>query len=168
VRKTSDRRGHPGAGPDMGAVGEDGHALAFADPDDAVGAGRGQVVGAAGQCGRDPQQLARRVGNELHVHAVAAVFLGEVGPAVTDPVALGERSVEQDVIGFRLPQNPQQSGCPAGQMADDGGDVGVGSADGYAETGGDLRERIVPAKGRPGRREHAGEAGACSGGHPHG
>jgi hypothetical protein len=31
-------------------------------------------------------------------------------------------------------------------MADDGGDVGVGSADGYAETGGDLCERVVPAK----------------------
>ena len=52
--------GDPGAGADVGAVGEDRDALAFADPDDAVGAGRGQVVGAAGQCGRDPQQLARR------------------------------------------------------------------------------------------------------------
>ena len=31
-------------------------------------------------------------------------------------------------------------------MADDGGDVGVGSADGYAEAGGDLREPVVPAK----------------------
>jgi hypothetical protein len=31
-------------------------------------------------------------------------------------------------------------------MAGDGGDVGVGSADGYAETGGDLREPVVPAK----------------------
>lgn len=51
VREPSDRCGHPGAGPDIGAVGEDGDALAFADPDDAVGAGGGQVVGAAGQGG---------------------------------------------------------------------------------------------------------------------
>jgi hypothetical protein len=68
---------------------------------------------------------------------VAAVLLGEVGPAVTDPVALGECSVEQDVLGIRFPQDPQQPGRLAGQMADDGGDVGVGSADGYAETGDD-------------------------------
>ncbi len=150
MRKTSDRRGHSGAGPDVGAVGQDGYALAFADPDDAVGAGHGQVMGAARQCGRDPQQLAGGVGNDLHVHAVAAVLLGAVRPAVTDLVALGKRSVKQDVLGIRLPQDPQQPGRPAGQMADDSGDVGVSSADGYAETGGDLRERVVPAKvGQP-------------------
>ncbi|WP_443055012.1 transposase, partial [Streptomyces sp. IBSBF 2394] len=33
------------AGADVGAVSEDGNALAFADPDDAVCAGRGQIVG---------------------------------------------------------------------------------------------------------------------------
>ncbi len=31
-------------------------------------------------------------------------------------------------------------------MADHGGDVGVGGADGYAEAGGDLRERDVTAE----------------------
>lgn len=35
---------------------------------------------------------------------------------------------------------------PVGQVIDDGRDVGVGSSDGYAEAGGDLRERVVPAK----------------------
>lgn len=127
-------------------VGEDGYALAFADPDDAVGAGRGQVVGAAGQGGRDPQQVVRGVGDGLHVHAVAAVLLGEVGPAVADPVALGERSVEQDVIGTGFPQDPQQVGRSPGEVTDDGGDVGVGGADGYAEAGRDLRERVVSAE----------------------
>ena len=128
VRKSSDWCGHPWAGADVGAVGEDGHALAFADPDDAVGAGCGQVVGTAGQGGRDPQQVACGIGDDLHVHAVAAVLVGEVGPAVADPVARGERSVEQDVIGIGFPQDPQQSGRPAGEVADDGGDVGVGGA----------------------------------------
>ncbi len=146
MREPSDRRGHPGAGADVGAVGEDGHSLAFADPDDAVGAGRGQVVGAAGQGWRDPQQVARGVGDDLQVHAVAAVLLGEVGPAVADPVALGERAVEQDVLGIGFPQDSQQAGCSAGEVTDDGGDVGVGGADGYAEAGGDLGERVVPAE----------------------
>lgn len=56
--KPTDGCDHPGAGPDVGTVGEDGDALAFADPDYAVGTGRGQVMGAAGQRERDPQQVA--------------------------------------------------------------------------------------------------------------
>jgi hypothetical protein len=80
---------------------------------------------------------------------VAAVFLGEVGPAVADAVALGECAVEQDVVGVGIPQDPQPSGCPVGQVGqvvDDGGGMGVSRADGYAEAGGDLRERVVPAQ----------------------
>lgn len=112
-------------GSDAGAVGEDGDALAFADPDDPVGTGCGEVIGAAGQRGRDPQQPARGIGHDMHVHAVAAVFVGVVGSAVA-PVALGERAVEEDALGVGLPQHPQQSRRPFGQVADDGGDVGVG------------------------------------------
>ncbi|GAA0907196.1 hypothetical protein GCM10009574_099970 [Streptomyces asiaticus] len=78
----------------------------------AVGAGSGEIVSAAGQCGRDPQQLARGISDDLQVHTVAAVFLGEVGPAVADPVALGERAVEQDVLRGGLRQDTQQAGCP--------------------------------------------------------
>lgn len=74
------------------------------------------------------------------------MLLREVGPAVADPVALGEGPVEQDVIRIPLAQNPQQAGRPSGQVADDGGDVGVGGADGYAEAGGDLCECVVAAK----------------------
>jgi hypothetical protein len=74
------------------------------------------------------------------------VLLGEVGPAVADTVALGERPVEQDVIGIRLAQDPQQSACSAGQVLDDGLDVGMGGTDGNAEARGDLRERLMFAK----------------------
>ncbi|GGZ05220.1 hypothetical protein GCM10010385_63290 [Streptomyces geysiriensis] len=77
---------------------------------------------------------------------MTAVLLGEVGPAVAHPVALGECAVEQDVLGSGLPQDQQQSGCPARHMVHDGGDVGVGGAYGYAEPGGDLRQRVVPAQ----------------------
>jgi hypothetical protein len=79
--------------------------LAFTDSDDLMGAGGGEVMGAAGQGRRDPQQLARGTGHDLHVHAVAAVLVGEVGPAVARPFALGECSVEQDVVGVGLPQD---------------------------------------------------------------
>ncbi len=77
---------------------------------------------------------------------MVAALVGEVGPAAADAVALGECAVEQDVIGIRLPQDPQQTGRPPGQVVDNGGDAGMGSADGYAETGGDLRQRVMPAK----------------------
>ena len=142
MRESPDRRGHPGAGPDVDTVGGSGKALAFADPDDVVGAGCGQVVGAPGQCGRDPQQLAHGIGDDLHVHGVSAVLVREVGPAVADPVALGERAVEQDVLGIGLSQDSQQAGCPPGEVVD----VGVGGADGYAEPGGDLRKRRSPGR----------------------
>jgi hypothetical protein len=72
--------------------------------------GRGEVVVAAGQGGRDPQQVDRGVGDDLHVHPVAAVLLRKIGLAVADTVALGACAVEQDVVGVGLPQDPQQSG----------------------------------------------------------
>jgi hypothetical protein len=87
------------AGTGVGVVGEDGDTLAFADPDDLVGAGRGQVMGAARQRGRDPQNLADRIGDDLDVHAVAAVLGGVVGAAAADAVALGEGAVQKDERG---------------------------------------------------------------------
>jgi hypothetical protein len=70
--------------------------LAFADPDDAVGAGCGQVVGAARQCGGDPQDLVGGVSDDLDVHAVPTVLARVVGSAVADVVALGEGLVQED------------------------------------------------------------------------
>ncbi len=46
-----------------GAIGQDGNALAFAGPDDPVGASRCQVEAPAGQGRRDPYYLADRVGH---------------------------------------------------------------------------------------------------------
>ncbi|GGU94298.1 hypothetical protein GCM10010275_34700 [Streptomyces litmocidini] len=66
--------GGPGAGALVGAVGEDRDALTLAGPDDAVGAGCGQVVGAARQRGRGPQDLTGGAGDDLDVHAVPAVL----------------------------------------------------------------------------------------------
>jgi hypothetical protein len=54
--------------------------------------------------------------------------------------------VLQDVIGIRLAQDPQQSACSAGQVLDDGLDVGMCGTDGNAEARGDLRERLMFAK----------------------
>lgn len=52
--------GDPGAGARVGTVGEDGHTLAFADPDHPVVRCSGEVMGAPGRAGRDPQWLAGR------------------------------------------------------------------------------------------------------------
>ncbi len=46
-----------------------------------------------------------RIGHELHVHAVPAVFVGVVGPAVADPVALRGSPAEQNVVGVGLAQD---------------------------------------------------------------
>ncbi|ARZ71944.1 hypothetical protein SMD11_6368 [Streptomyces albireticuli] len=80
-----------------------------------MGAGGGQVVGAARQCGRDPQQPPRRVGHDLHVDSVPSVLVGVVGSAVADPVALRESAVEQDVVGVGFAQGAQQPGRAVGE-----------------------------------------------------
>jgi hypothetical protein len=90
--------GDTGAGTRVSAVGEDGDTLAFTDPDDLAGAGRGEVVSAAGQGRRDPKQLAGRIGEDLDIHAVPSVLGRVVRTAVTDPVALGEGPVEEDEV----------------------------------------------------------------------
>lgn len=60
------------------------------DPDDPVGAGRGEVVVPARQGGRGPQHLPEPVGHDLHVRTVAAVPGRAVGPAVAHAVTLDE------------------------------------------------------------------------------
>jgi hypothetical protein len=59
--------GDPVARSDVGHVGEDRDALARAGPEDLVGAGGRKVVGPARQGRRQPQDLAGRVGDDLHV-----------------------------------------------------------------------------------------------------
>lgn len=108
-----------------------------------MGAGCGQVVRAAGQCGRDPQQSPLRVGHHLHVHAVSAVFGGVVGPAVAQAVTLRESAVEQDVVGIGLAQHLEQARCAVGEQVDHRGGVGVSGAHRDAKADGDLGEHVV-------------------------
>lgn len=76
-------------------------------------------VGVARQGGREPQQPAAGVGDDLHVHAVAPVFVGVVGRAVAARVALGEGAVQQDEVGIALAQRLQQTRCMFGEQVDD-------------------------------------------------
>jgi hypothetical protein len=50
----------------------------------------------------EPQQPAVRIGDYLHVHPVPAVLVAVVGPSVADPVALGERAVQEDEVRILL------------------------------------------------------------------
>ncbi|MFI2739859.1 hypothetical protein [Streptomyces sp. NPDC018711] len=47
-----------------------------------------------------------------------------------------------------LAQDTQETGRPSGQVLDDGLDVGVGGADGYAEAGGSFKELVEAGEPR--------------------
>lgn len=66
--------------------------------------------------------------------------MGVVGPAVADPVALGERAVQQGEIGIGLAQDLQQARSAFGEQVDDRAGVGVGGGLADPEPGGDLRK----------------------------
>ncbi|GGV83797.1 hypothetical protein GCM10010499_51300 [Streptomyces thermoviolaceus subsp. apingens] len=53
-----------------------------------------------GSAGESYDKSTAGLGHDLHVHAVAPVLVGAVGPAVAAPVAFGERDVEQEEIGI--------------------------------------------------------------------
>lgn len=74
---------------------------------------------------------------------VAAVLGGAFGAAAADAVALGEGAVQKDELGIVLAQRLQQARGPVGEQARDGGDLGVGDADGYPEAGRDPGEGVV-------------------------
>ncbi len=74
-----------------------------------------KVVGAAGQCGRDPQQPTGRVRHHLHVHPASAVLVGEVGPAIAGPVALRQGAAGQDVVVIGFAQGLSSPGRAAGE-----------------------------------------------------
>ncbi|GHB91264.1 hypothetical protein GCM10010306_103020 [Streptomyces umbrinus] len=111
-----------------------------------MGAGSGQIVCAARQGGREPQQSAAGIGDDLHVHAVAPVLVGVVGPAVADPIAFGESAVKQDEVGIVVAQRLQQTRCTGGEKVDDRAGVGVGGGLADPEPGGDLRQGCVFAQ----------------------
>ncbi len=141
LRKSSAWCGHPWGGADVGGVGEDRLTLPFVDSDDAVGAGCGEVLGTVEQCGRGPQRVARRIGDDRTFTPRRRCLWEKSARLSPTRVALGECSVKQDVIGIGFPQDPQQSGRRVGKVADDGGDVGVGGAE-----AGDLHMRVMSAE----------------------
>lgn len=87
-----------------------------------------------------------RIGDGLHVHAVASVLVGVIGASVAEAVALAVGAVQEHVVRVVLAQGLEQARRPVGEEPHDGGGVGVGGAYGYAEPGGDLRESVVPAQ----------------------
>ncbi len=74
---------------------------------------------------------------------MAAVLGRVVGPAVADPVALGERAVQQDEVRVGLAQNLQQTQCSFGEQVDDRTGVGVGGGLADPEPCSDLRQSGV-------------------------
>lgn len=74
------------------------------------------------------------------------VLGGVVGPAAADAVAPGECAVEEDEVGVVLAQGLQQARGAVGEQVGDGGDIGVGGADGYPEGRGDAGQGVVAAR----------------------
>lgn len=118
----------------------------FADPDDPVCAGRGQIVRSARQRGREPQQPTVWIGDHLHVHPVPAALVGVVGPSFADPVALGERAVRQDDVRIVFTQDLQQARRAFGEETDDRAGAGVGGGLADPERGSGLRQSRVLAQ----------------------
>lgn len=100
---------------DVGAVGDDRDALAFADSDDVVGACGGQIVSTARQGRRDPQKPAVGIGDDPHGHAVAPVLVGVIGACVAHAVALAEGAVQEHAVRVVLAQGPEQARRPVGE-----------------------------------------------------
>lgn len=104
--------------------------------DDAVAAGRLDVVHGAGQCGGGPQQAAERVGEDLHIHAVLAVLARVEGPVGGDPVN-GQQGAVQDHerLGCRALEGLLKRGDQRGQEVHGLADVAVDRGHTYAEGG---------------------------------
>lgn len=77
---------------------------------------------------------------------MAPVLVGVIGASVAQAVALAEGAVQEHVIRVVLAQGLELAQRPVGAEPHDGGDVGVGGADGYAEPGWELREGVVLAQ----------------------
>jgi hypothetical protein len=100
----------------VGPVGEDEDLTGEACLDDAVGAGRGEAVGAAGCCAGEPQRRAVRAGKDLHVYAVLAVFHRVARLVRADPADGNQGAVGDDVAAFtEAGESFVKTGCPGGQ-----------------------------------------------------
>jgi hypothetical protein len=90
-------------GSHVGAVGKDGNVLAFADPDDPVGAGRSEIVRGRTVSARSTA-TAHRVRHHLHVHPVGSAD-GDAEPGSK----LGEG------VGRRRYGRPTRARCCGGR-----------------------------------------------------
>ncbi|GGR65311.1 hypothetical protein GCM10010251_97260 [Streptomyces aurantiogriseus] len=100
----------------------------------------------AGQGSRRPDQPAYRIGDDLDVHAVPAVFAGVVGLLVGDPVDRDQGAVEDRV------REQADSGHRRGQVVGGGGeqvdglaDVAPGGGDTDLESGGQAGQGVAVA-----------------------
>lgn len=109
-----------GAGTLVGAVREHGDLPGRAGLDDAVGASRGQDMGASRGCAREPEPGAVRTGDDPHVHAVSAVLHRVVRLVCSDAVDRDRRAVHDDEVDLaRTGQGLVQAGCPRGENVQD-------------------------------------------------
>lgn len=104
-----------GAGALVGAVGQDEDLAGQAGLDDAVGAGRGQVVGPSRSCPGELQRSSVRRGDDLDVHAVLPVLLRVVRLVRPDAVGGNQRTVDNDEVALaQAHQGLVQAGRPGG------------------------------------------------------
>ncbi|GGQ37089.1 hypothetical protein GCM10010266_70630 [Streptomyces griseomycini] len=136
-----------GVGTLVGAVREHEDLPGRAGLDDAVSAGRGQVVRAARGCAREPQRGAVRTRDDLDVHAVLPVFLGVVRLVRGDAVDGDERTVDDDEVSFaRADEGFLQAGCPGGQNFEGLVHVLPGGCGGDPASRRELGQRLVLAQ----------------------
>ncbi|GAA3463382.1 hypothetical protein GCM10018963_53950 [Saccharothrix longispora] len=87
--------------------------------DDAVGAGRGGVVGRVGQRGQGPRPSPGGIGRDWGVHAAALALFGLVRAVGGDAVDGRQDAVEDDVTPARGdPRRPGELWCEAGKDPD--------------------------------------------------
>ena len=133
-----------GAGTLVGPVGQDQDLPGEAGLDDAVRAGRGQVVRAARCRAGEPQWGAVRACDDLDIHAVLLVLLRVVRLVRGDTVGGDERAVDDDEVSFAEPdEGLVQTRRPGGQDFECLVDVAPGRCLRYPEPGTDLCERLV-------------------------
>lgn len=143
------RRGSEGegiAGAQVGQICRGGDAEAGAGGHNAMGADRGQIVGASGQSARDPHDLPLRVGDDLEIHGVAAVLCRSSQRGRHRPGRTRRGCRHEHILRIGCAQGMGQAGSTAGEETGDVSDVGVGGADADPEAGSDLREGFVLAQ----------------------
>lgn len=136
-----------GAGALVGAVRGHEDLPGQAGLDDAVGAGRGQVMCAAGCRAGEPQWCGVSAGDDLHVHAVLLAFLRVVRLIGADADGGDQRAVNDDVVALtEAGEGFMEAWGPGGQHLQGLVHVAPGGGLRYREPGAELGERLVLAQ----------------------